>query len=150
MRIFVYIWIALLTIASCSEKKVPAPADLLSVERFADILRDVRLLEGAYATKYNRVDSSQYKIGAYYERLFADHSITKEQYMSSYSYYMNDPKKMMAIEDLILTKVTAMQVEQDSLNRINHLNMTDTLVVDSVKIDSTKKAPVLEIKRKNS
>lgn len=150
MKIFLYIWIPLVVLASCGEEKTPPPADLMSVERFADILRDVRLLEGAYATRYNRVDSSEYKINAYYEHLFLDHGITKEQYMATYSYYMNDPKKMMAIEDLILNKITTMQAEQDSLNRINHVNPADTLLADTVAVDTTKKAPVLQIKKKAS
>ena len=150
MRIFVFITITLLTLASCGEEKTPAPADLLSVERFADILRDVRLLEGAYATRYNRVDSSEYKISAYYERLFLDHGITKEQYMATYSYYMNDPKKMIAIEDMVLNKVNILLAEQDSINRINHYNPADTLLVDTLRVDTTKKAPVLEIKKKSA
>lgn len=148
MKIFLYIWILLVLLASCGEEKTSPPLDLLSVERFADILRDVRLLEGAYATRYNRVDSSEYKINAYYEKLFLDHGITKEQYMATYSYYMNDPKKMMAIEDMVLNKITALQAEQDSLNRINHVNPSDTLLADTVKVDTTKKAPILQIKKK--
>ncbi len=142
--------ITLLTLASCGEEKASPPADLLSVERFADVLKDVRLLEGAYATRYNRVDSSEYKISAYYERLFLDHGITKEQYMATYSYYMNDPKKIIAIEDIVLNKVNILLAEQDSINRINHYNPADTLLVDTVRVDTTKKAPVLEIKKKSA
>lgn len=147
MKNLFLIVISALLLFSCDEKQSAPPPDLLSEERFADFLVDVRMLEGAYAARYNRVDSSKYKINTYYERLLVDHGISTEQYISTYKYYMSQPKTMLAIEDRVLNKITVMVVAQDSLNRINQVNLIDSVATDTVRIDTSKKTPLLQIKK---
>ena len=43
-----------------------APSTILNEERFAEILTDVRLLEGVYAGDFQRIDTSAQTIGAHY------------------------------------------------------------------------------------
>lgn len=105
------------------------PPDLLPQAKFTEVHKEVRLLEGAYAAKYVQVDTSTIKIDSYYKKLFLDHNITAEQYKTSLSYYSKDPIIMMAIENDLLTQLTAMQTAQDSINRSQNEQLLDTLKV---------------------
>ena len=107
--------------------QVKGPADLIGREQFVEILKDVRLLEGAYTTRYVKIDSSAFKIDSYYLKLFSDHGITRDRFLKSYEFYTSDLELMMAIEDNLIAKLTIMQTAQDSINR--NIN---TLTLDSI------------------
>jgi len=108
-----YITLCLILFATaCQDKKqhVPPP-DLISKEQFVAILSDIRLLEGAYTTRYARVDSSALNIESYYLKLFQDHGVSRERFTSSYTWYAADQPKMLEIEEAIVTRLGEMQSE---------------------------------------
>jgi hypothetical protein len=97
---FIYIF-ALLSVMlqqACAETSDKKPQHLLSEEKFAEVLLDIRLLEGAYAGDFQRVDTSQYAIGAYYEQLFLKHGIAREEFLESNEYYALHQEELMRIE----------------------------------------------------
>jgi hypothetical protein len=98
-----------LLLASCAnEAKETKPAQLIPEEKFAELLADVRLLEGAYAGDFQRVDTSEYAIGAYYEQLFAKHQTTRSIYLESNSYYANHSEAMLRIETEVARRLETM------------------------------------------
>jgi hypothetical protein len=121
---------------SCTEKRKSAPTDLIGPDQFADILVDVRLLEGSYSAKYRRVDSSDYNIESYYQRLYQDHGITRDRFLSSYAYYTADLPEMMKIEDVVINKLTTLLVKQDSLNRVINIQQRDSLGSDTIQLNT--------------
>jgi len=86
------------------------PAGLISEEKMADVLTDIRLLEGAYAGDFQRVDTSEYAIGAYYEQLFAKHQLNRSSFMDSYTYYAQHPEMMLRVETEVSRKLDVMAV----------------------------------------
>ncbi len=127
MRKF-YIVIFVFGLFSCTAKEQKKqPVDLIGKEQFADILKDIRLLEGAYTSRYAKVDSSAFKIDSYYIKLFSDHGISRDRFLTSYAFYFDDLNLMMEIEDDVINKVTIMQTEQDSINRL-----LNTVTLDSI------------------
>ena len=86
------------------------PAGLVSEEKMADVLTDIRLLEGAYAGDFQRVDTSEYAIGAYYEQLFSKHQLSRACFMDSYTYYAQHPEMMMRVETEVSLKLEGMAV----------------------------------------
>lgn len=134
MRVYFIIIAVLLSVFACKKKDRNTPAaDLIGSEQFTKILKDVRLLEGAYSARYPKVDTSAYKIDAYYIKLFQDHGISRERFLSSYSFYASNHTLMMKIEDDIINMLTTMQLEQDSMNRVKNLHVMDSLAIDSLR-----------------
>lgn len=86
------------------------PANLLSEEKMAEVLTDIRLLEGVYAGDFQRVDTSEYAIGAYYEQLFTKHQLSRTSFVESYTYFAHHPEKMLRIETEVSRKLESMTV----------------------------------------
>jgi hypothetical protein len=123
-----YVIVIVFLFTACQQtESTPPPADLLPQAKFAQVHKEVRLLEGAYAARYTKVDTSAYTIESYYKKLFQDQGVTADQYKSSFSYYSKNPIIMMAIENELLTQLTAMQTEQDSINRLRNESVLDSL-----------------------
>lgn len=89
-----------------------APSTILSEERFAEILTDVRLLEGVYAGDFQRIDTSAQSIGAYYEQLFVKHQTNRTTFLESNEYYASHPEVMLRIETEVSRKLEGMPATQ--------------------------------------
>ena len=103
--------VALLIISCAQTVNEKKPADLIPEEKFADVMVDVRLLEGAYAGDFQRVDSSEFTMGEYYEQLFARHQITRLSFLESSEYYAHDAEKMLRIETEVGKKLEILSAE---------------------------------------
>jgi hypothetical protein len=114
-------------VACRDESKAPSPQDLIPKEQFIAILSDIRLLEGAYTTRYSRVDTSALKIESYYLKLFSDHGITAERFNASYAWYASDQPRMLEIEEAVVSKLTAMQSAQPADSTAKNSNNVDSL-----------------------
>jgi hypothetical protein len=89
--------------------KEVVPANILPETRFSNVLTDVRLLEGAYSIDNQRIDSSSYTVGFYYDLLFKRYELTREQYLESYAYYAAHPDVMLRIETKVSEKLDSLQ-----------------------------------------
>ena len=116
-KLLAYCLCVAISIASCTSKPKAsaAPSDLIPRDSFVVILTEVRLLEGAYSNSYERVDTSEFTIASYYQRLFREHNITREQYLSSYDYYSKNLDDLPAIESEVAKRLEEMQLPADTL-----------------------------------
>ena len=117
-------WVVLSVItvvSSCTDAPVVAapPANLLQRDTFVTVLTEVRLLEGAYSTSYERVDTSEFPITAHYNRLFEGHHITKDQYLSSYDYYSLQPEEMLEIEADVSLRLEQLKWSRDTTQSVS-------------------------------
>jgi hypothetical protein len=111
---YAILFLVLMLVFSCKSGSEEAkPAGLLSEEKMAEVLTDVRLLEGAYAGDFQRVDTSEYAIGAYYEQLFTKHQLTRASFLENYTYYANHPEMMMRVETEVSRKLEVMSVSEE-------------------------------------
>lgn len=111
-----YFFVAVLP-SACGEKKMDKTVDLIAPDRFAEVLADVRLLEGSYSLKVSKPDTMKLKVASYYEQIFAKHSITRDQFFDSYQYYLHDGKEITAIEDSVMNKLVKMEASQNEFIR---------------------------------
>jgi hypothetical protein len=114
MRRYLYavLLASLMPVFSCkSGSEESKPSGLISEEKMAEVLTDVRLLEGAYAGDFQRVDTSEYAIGAYYEQLFTKHQLTRSSFLENYTYYANHPEMMIRVETEVSRKLEVMSVQ---------------------------------------
>ena len=107
----------LLAVVGCTDKPaaIAAPDNLLPRDTFVTVLTEVRLLEGAYSTSYERVDTSEFPITAHYNRLFNRHHLTKEQYLNAYDYYSMNAEEMLEIESDVALRLEQMKWRRDSV-----------------------------------
>jgi hypothetical protein len=107
----------LLVVVGCTDKPaaIAAPDNLLPRDTFVTVLMEVRLLEGAYSTSYERVDTSEFPITAHYNRLFNRHHLTKEQYLNAYVYYSMNAEEMLEIESDVALRLEQMKWSRDSV-----------------------------------
>lgn len=110
---FHYIIIALF-VSACASKKESPPKDLISENEMINLLVDIRLLEGAYSVKYREIDTSDFKIGSYYKKLFSEHGLTSEQFASSYTYYSKQDGKMPELENKVIEKLSETQARLEA------------------------------------
>jgi hypothetical protein len=107
----------LLAVVGCTDKPaaIAAPDNLLPRDSFVTVLTEVRLLEGAYSTSYERVDTSEFPISAHYNRLFNRHHLTKQQYLNTYDYYSMNAEEMLEIESDVALRLEQMKWSRDSV-----------------------------------
>jgi len=101
-------------IIGCGEKKGVPPANLIPEDKMISLLTDIRLLEGAYSLNYRQVDTSEYKIESYYQKIFKDYNVSKEQFKTSYSFYSTQENKMPAIENAVIERLSEIQAKQEA------------------------------------
>lgn len=114
MKIFRFVLIAFLlsTFSFCTKKdKEPKPrsSDIISSEEMVKVLEDVYLVEGAILQKETKADNPKYYSYHYYNNVFKNHGLTKEQFIKSFNYYSDDAEEMIKILDLIITDLSQKQ-----------------------------------------
>lgn len=123
---FTFILLIVMAISCKENNKLSPPSDLISKEQFTAILADIRLLEGAYTTRYARVDSSALSIDSYYLKLFQDHGVSKERFTESYNWYALNQTKMLEIEEAVVLKLSEMQATSIDTS-ITPISAVDTI-----------------------
>jgi len=109
--LFVVFALTLCVLYSCTNESADTiPVGVITEEKMAEVLTDIRLLEGVYAGDFQRVDTSEFAIGAYYEQLFAKHQVTRSNFLDSYSYFAQHPEVMLRIETEVSRKLEVMSV----------------------------------------
>lgn len=78
---------------------------------------DVRLLEGTYTTRYQRIDSTNGLMNAYYDQVFNKHQVSRNDFEDSYVTYSLDSKQMLVIEDSVLARLQRIVIETDTTKR---------------------------------
>lgn len=73
--------------------------------RFVNVLTDVRLLEGTYTLKYQRMDSAGDILDIYYKQIWEKHGIKQSDFEQSYVLYAKDAAKMESLEDSVLHRL---------------------------------------------
>lgn len=117
---------------SCSPPVKTAPQDLIADDKFVDVLTDVRLLEAAYGARVGRPDTIGKYMDTYYKMVFDKHGIQKEQFFSSYEYYLSQHEKMLLMEDKVLEKLTLLQAENDKRIPPEIKNKKDSVEVNMI------------------
>jgi hypothetical protein len=116
MRVFLVI-ISIFSLVACAgseNKKRVAP---IEKNKFTDVMVDVRLLEGTYTARYQRIDSTNGLMNSYYDQVFHKHQVTRKDFEDSYVTYSLDSKQMLEIEDSVLARLQRIVIETDTIEK---------------------------------
>lgn len=106
---FSIILLILISQSACDHgSSVNVPKAPLTEEKFVEVLEDVRLLEGAYTVRYQRVDSTAGLMDVYYNQVFEKHQVTREEFELSYTSFSLDVPVMERIEDSVIHRLERM------------------------------------------
>ncbi|MFK7757037.1 MAG: DUF4296 domain-containing protein [Flavobacteriales bacterium] len=78
-----------------------APTDLLSQEKYTQVLMEMQMLEATLKLKLIRKNDIQQRIPGYFEEIFDKHNVTEAQFKSSIDFYNAQPLKTAEVYDSI-------------------------------------------------
>jgi hypothetical protein len=99
-------------IFSCTEKKATTiPETILPIEKMANVLLDVHLLEAAMNVAVYNTDKKPGEEATPGFDILKKNNITKQQYTESFDFYSNHPEMLNTIYDMVLNNLSKMQAE---------------------------------------
>jgi len=106
----VTVLLVLLSISSCTDSsevvaRIPVPKNLLSQEKFTEILTEMVKLEGHVAQKYTSATKYHKLMVTSGDSLLSSFGIDKEIFESSIEYYGSRQELMQSINDGILDEL---------------------------------------------
>ncbi|MBL4625923.1 MAG: DUF4296 domain-containing protein [Flavobacteriales bacterium] len=102
----------ILSATGCSEdSSQEKPSFVLSEKKMIAVLTDIQLVEGAISKKILDKNSTRKESPLYYQKAFEKHTVTREQFDESISYYTENPKEMQAIYEKVLVELSKIKVE---------------------------------------
>jgi hypothetical protein len=104
--VLIALTIAFLSFTSCTNRKPNLPGGVLTEEKMANVLTDIRLAEGSFRVlSQNGIVSLNY-IDSSYQQIYKLHKIESWQMDSSLSFYSNHPKILHNIFDKSADQLT--------------------------------------------
>ena len=95
---------------SCGENKtVSIPPNVLSKEKMTEVITDIHLAEAEASIRTFPDSTSKEKLS--FQKIFQNHSITKNQYDESLQFYMEHPEILDTVYDNVLNELSKMQGE---------------------------------------
>ncbi|MFM1998728.1 MAG: hypothetical protein RL204_675 [Bacteroidota bacterium] len=109
---FIFLSFTIFAIACVDENARPMTAKpTMEKEAFINLLVDARMLEGAYAVRYQRIDSASGMLNTYYDQVFQKHGTTREQFRENFIAYSVDTELMSEIEDSVFARLDRIPME---------------------------------------
>ena len=130
MKYFFYSFLFTIIISACNEKEAQRPKDLLSEDKFTEVMVEVQFAEALGLQRKREEPDSAAVIYSYYKEIFNRHNIDRETFIKTYDYYIDKPEEMGEIYEHVLDSLNKLDVEL-KLNP-NQVNEADTLKVDSI------------------
>lgn len=93
-------YLLLLFLMACQSKPLDPPK--IQKTQLVPIIGELRILESAYALRYQQMDSSSISIASYQEEIFKRYQIQREAVTQSVQYYASQPDSMKALDSLVL------------------------------------------------
>ena len=106
--IYRIISISLILLFACNDKKIIIPANIIPQDKMVLVMTDAHLVEAIIIQGHTMADKSP---EAYYQGIYENHNITKEQFEESYRFYIDHPELFDEIYNEILTELSKQQAE---------------------------------------
>ncbi len=102
----IWLVVILFFLMSCDKKpdiyRIPeAPENLLSQEKYTQVLMEMQLLEATLKLKLIRKNDIQQRIPGYFEEIYEKFGVTEAEFKSSLEFYNQQPLKSAEIYDSI-------------------------------------------------
>ena len=110
MKKYLFHFLILCLLFSCSKTEVKIPEGVLSKNEMALLLTDVNIAQAAVAN-YSSGDTVKFSMADYLPEILSIHHITPLQYDSSITFYSRHPELMSEIYDNVITELSKKQSE---------------------------------------
>lgn len=100
-----FVILVLVSLIGCAGPEEQPPSDLIPRDRFVQVLADVHVIEARISHEMvvdQRTDSPAQR---YYDEMYAERAITKEEYEKTYTWYTEHPEMMKALYDEVLQEL---------------------------------------------
>ena len=97
---------------SC-ESEEQIPDYVMSEERFAEVLTEVQIAETIVRLGYHRNSDSLYLNDSIYGSALKKMEVSKADFDSNMTYYLNNPEKFERVYDLVLNTLSTRSAEQE-------------------------------------
>lgn len=111
-------WIVLfvlLYVISCGKKKKEfvVPDGIIKKEEMVKILADIHITEATINLRNVSATNTVSLNASLYKNVFVKHSIAKEEFEKSYTYYSGNTELFNDVYDNVITELTKMQAEEE-------------------------------------
>ena len=90
----------ILLLLGCGHDELEVPK--IKRSQLVPVIAELRILESAYALRYQQVDSSAINIADYQEEIFNRYQTPREDVTQSVQFYAAHPDSMKALDSLVL------------------------------------------------
>jgi hypothetical protein len=118
-NVFIFISLVLL---SCSDKPVPKPDHLLSVEEMENITYDMAILQASETYKPNILGDNDIKIRQY---IYKKYSIDSTIYYQNYKYFASEIKSFKKIYNSVNDRIQNKKNEIDTIIKTKNLSVPE-------------------------
>src|SRR5688500_10614741 len=94
---------------SCSGDKIPE--EILPRDKMIDVMIDIHLAEAAISTQQIYGENANQKAADYYDRVFRQHGIRKEEFRKSFDWYTAHPEIFKEVYDELIVKMSSQEPE---------------------------------------
>lgn len=110
MKALIPLFIVAVLFQACAPDEPLRPAGTLSQSEFTAVMIDVQLNEGMKSQRKMR--DRQMEVDAKnYMAIFEKHGISKEEFLSTYSFYRENPAQMEIVYEAVLDSLSALEAE---------------------------------------
>lgn len=94
-----------------NDEKITPPQNskILSGEEMSKVLEDIYLAEGATNRKELIANNPKFYASLYYNYVLTKHNVTRDQFMTSYTYYSSNADEMVKILEVIINDLSQKQ-----------------------------------------
>ena len=96
-------------LASCAEKEVNIPEDVLKQKEMTSILTDVHIAQTSISNAI-RTDSIVHTMTDYLNYILEKHHTTKKNFQISLKFYSNHPEMLQQVYDSVITGLSKIEV----------------------------------------
>lgn len=95
----------LVALFSACDRQTQLPPDVLDRAKFTAVLTDMQLIEARMNHELVVQPRDQVPMADYYEEAFRNNGVTKEQFVTSFEHYAQDPAVLKAIYEEVITEL---------------------------------------------
>jgi len=107
----VFLLLGLLVIAGCKQKFPEVPSDIIPVNKMESILIDMHISDAVAEVKTMGDINEKRLTEQYYQQIYKNHGITKDEFLKSYKFYENNPVLLNKIYDDILGEMSKREAQ---------------------------------------
>lgn len=106
----------LISFFACKEEE-KVPEYVWEEERFVEVLTEFQLAEAIVRIGYHRDKDSLIINDSLYNAVFRKMNVSRADFDSNYNYYLNDPKRMDSIYANLMTRLSEMSAELETVTK---------------------------------